>query len=123
MTDNNVKTPDDGAFVPPEPSSNGKQLGETPVPPWKYLVRREHSWRMQLYIKGRRLTARQLIGSMLANGFTDEQSAEDYSLPVEAVREALAYVEQNKDLLATEAEIERLMLQRGGVARGPQPVS
>ena len=37
--------------------------------------------------------------------------------------EAIAYVESNRELLETEAEIERLMLKRGGVARGPQPVS
>lgn len=28
----------------------------------------------------------------------------------------MAYVEQNKELLQTEAEIERLMLKRGGIA-------
>ena len=53
----------------------------------------------------------------------EEQAAANYGLPVEAVREALAYVEENRELLETEAEIERLMLKRGGVARGPQTVS
>jgi hypothetical protein len=46
----------------------------------------------------------------------------DYRLPVEAVREALAYVEQNRELLETEAEIECLMLQRGENARSSQIV-
>lgn len=96
---------------------------ETPVQGWQYLVRRHHPWRQQLYVKGRNMTARQLIGSMKANEFDEEKTATDFGLPVEAVREALAYVEQNTELLQTEAEIERLMHKRGGVARGPQPVS
>lgn len=96
---------------------------EEPIEPWKHLVRRRHPWRRQLYIKGRNMTARQLVGSMKANHFDEEGAAADLHVPVEAVREALAYVEKNKDLLETEAEIERLMLKRGGVVRGPQPVS
>ena len=96
---------------------------ETPVEPWRHLVRRRHPWRKQLYVKGRNLTARQLVGGMKANQLDAEAAAANYELPVDAVREALAYVEQNKELLETEAEIERLMLERGGVARGPQPVS
>jgi uncharacterized protein (DUF433 family) len=99
-----------------------KDLREAAVPPWQYLVRRQHPWRQQLYIKGRNMTARQLIGAMKANQFDESAAAADYRLPVEAVREALAYVENNRELLETEAEIERLMLKRGGNARGPQPV-
>jgi uncharacterized protein (DUF433 family) len=100
-----------------------RELCETPVQPWQYLVRRPHPWRQQLYIKGRNLTARQLVGAMKANQLSEETAATDYRLAVEAVRESLAYVENNRELLETEAEIERLMLKRGGIARGPQAVS
>jgi len=96
---------------------------EAAVEPWEHLVRRQHPWRQQLYVKGRNLTARQLVGAMKANQLDAEAAAADNRLPVEAVREALAYVESNRELLETEAEIERLMLQRGGNARGPQAVS
>jgi len=99
-----------------------REMREAAVQPWQYLVRRQHPWRQQLYIKGRNLTARQLIGAMKANQLDEAAAAADYRLPVEAVREALAYVEKNKELLETEAEIERLMLKRGGASRGPQPV-
>jgi uncharacterized protein (DUF433 family) len=99
-----------------------RELREVAVEPWQYLVRRQHPWRQQLYVKGRNLTARQLVGSMKANQLDEEAAAADYRLSVEAVREALAYVEKNRELLETEAEIERLMLKRGGVARGPQAV-
>jgi uncharacterized protein (DUF433 family) len=95
---------------------------EAPVPCWQHLVRRHHPWRQQLYIRGRNMTARQLVGSMKANQLDEEKTAADFHLPVEAVREAVAYVEANQELLETEAEIERLMLKRGGVSRGPQPV-
>ncbi len=98
-------------------------LRETPVEPWQHLVQRHHPWRTQLYIKGRNLTARQLVGGIKANRLDEKQAAANYDLPVEAIREALTYVEKNQELLAIEAEIERLMLKRGGVARGPQPVS
>ncbi len=92
---------------------------ETAVEPWQHLVRRQQPWRQQLYVKGRNLTARQLVGAMKVNQL-DEAAAADYRLPVEAVREAVAYVEQNRELLETEAEIERLMHQREANARGSQ---
>lgn len=85
---------------------------EAAVEPWQYLVRRRHPWRKQLYIKGRNMTARQLVGSMKANQLDEQAAAADNRLPVEAVREALAYAESNRELLETEAEIERLMLKR-----------
>ena len=96
---------------------------ETAVEPWRFLVRRLHPWRKQLYVKGRNLTARQLVGSIQANQMNDGQAAANYRLPIDAVREALAYVAKNIELLQTEAEIERLMHQREGGARVPEPVS
>jgi hypothetical protein len=100
-----------------------REMREAAIEPWQYLVRRQHAWRKQLYIKGRNMTARQLVGSMKANHLDEAAAAADHRVPVEAVREALAYVERNRELLETEAEIERLMLKRGGVAHGPQPLS
>ena len=128
MAENNTSTPDrldtiEGRLRRLEELIDRSANREAPVEPWQYLVRRRHPWRTQLYVKGRNLTVRQLVGSMKANQFDEAAAAADHRLPVEAVREALAYVERNRELLETEAEIERLMLQRGGVARGPQPVS
>ena len=54
---------------------------ETAVEPWRFLVRRLHPWRKQLYVKGRNLTARQLVGSIQANQMNDEQAAANYRLP------------------------------------------
>jgi uncharacterized protein (DUF433 family) len=69
------------------------------------------------------MTARQLVGSIKANDLDEKQAAQNYHLTVEAIREAIAYVEQNKELLETETEIERLMIKRTEVSRGPQAVS
>jgi hypothetical protein len=96
---------------------------ETAVEPWSYLVRRKHAWRKQLYVLGRNLTARQLVGSILANELDDAKAAANYHLPIDAIREARAYVEKHRELLETEAEIERLMHKREGVARAAQSVS
>src|SRR5437016_1804260 len=103
----------------PEPKSI--EACETAVEPWQFLVRRQHPWRKQLYLKGRNLTARQLVGSIKANQLDDEKAAANHHLPIEAIREALAYVEKNGRLLEAEAEIERLMHERE--AHVSQPVS
>ncbi|HEV8060128.1 MAG TPA: hypothetical protein VGP68_09655 [Gemmataceae bacterium] len=63
---------------------------ESAVETWQYLVRRQHPWRKQLYLKGRNMTARQFVGSMRANQLDEAAAAADFRLPVEAVREALA---------------------------------
>lgn len=97
--------------------------GEMAVEPWKHLVRRPHPWRKQLYLKGRNMTARQLVGGIRANNLNEDTASANYRMPVEAIHEAITYVEQNKGLLEAEAEIERLMLKREGISRGPQPVS
>ena len=96
---------------------------ETTVTPWRFLVRRQHPWRKQLYIKGRNLTARQLVGAIQANAWTEKAAATNYRLPVHAIRESLAYVKESTELLQAEAEIERLMHQRESTRHADQPVS
>lgn len=83
---------------------------ETAVSPWKHLVRRSHPWRRQLYLKGRNLTVRQLVGSMITEGRNAEQTASDYDLCVEAVREAMVYFDQNRELINAEVAMEREQL-------------
>jgi len=95
---------------------------ETPVAPWKHLVARKHPWRKQLFIKGRNMTVRVLVGTLKANGFTEEEAAEDLDLPVEAVREALAYFEANPEVIALDAAYEQYLRKLHGVGRGPESV-
>jgi uncharacterized protein (DUF433 family) len=80
---------------------------------YKYLVSRPDKWKKQLYIKGRgNLTARDIVGTMMSNNLTPEQTAKAYSLPVEAVLEAWQYYQENKTLVDAEVREERC---RGGL--------
>jgi uncharacterized protein (DUF433 family) len=70
---------------------------------YKYLITRPGKWKKQLYIKGRGcLTARHVVGTMVANHLTPEETAEGYGLPVEAVLEAWEYYQENKTLVDAE---------------------
>ena len=87
---------------------------ETPAPPWNYLVVRKHPWRKQLYIKGRNMTVRHLVGGVMANKFSVEQAAGNYDLPVEAIREALAYFEANPEVIALDHATEMYLISLEG---------
>lgn len=79
-----------------------------PETAYRWLVAVPHSWRRQLALKGRRLTAGQLVDVIHANALSPEAAAAEYDLPLEAVREALDYCERHGDLVAAEAAEERL---------------
>ena len=75
---------------------------------YQYLIAREEARKTQLYIRGRGcLTARDVVGTMLSNRLTPEQTAEAYDLPVEAVREAWNYYEENQAQIDSEVREER----------------
>lgn len=73
---------------------------------WRYLVEREHPWRRQMSIKGRRLLAATVWRDMLANGQSSAEAAEEWDLPVEAVDEAVRWCEAHRALLEMEAREE-----------------
>lgn len=93
------------------------------VEPWRYLVARPHPWRRQLSIKGRNLTVGQLLTTMRANQLSPEQASEDLDLPISAIREAIKYGENHRDLIALEASEERRRLTERGFALEPQDLS
>jgi hypothetical protein len=88
---------------------------------WKYLVERPHPWRRQLYVKGRRLLAATVWQDMLANELSLDGTAENFSLPVDAVVEIVRYCETNQELLKMEADEERRRLEEKGVMIEPAP--
>jgi hypothetical protein len=45
-----------GLGLPREVKEMRREMREMPVEPWKYLVRRAHPWRKQLYAQGHNLT-------------------------------------------------------------------
>jgi uncharacterized protein (DUF433 family) len=80
---------------------------------YKYLERKPKSNYKQLFVKGTRIMARILYGHHMSEEEprTVEQIAEDYNLPVEAVREAITYcdtdpIEIREDFAREEAIIE-----------------
>lgn len=61
------------------------------------------------------MTVWQLIGAMRAGGYTKEQAAENYDLPLEAVEEAMAYYDEHRGLIEAEVEEEGRRLREAGL--------
>ncbi len=98
-------------------------LEPTPIPThaWQYLEARPHSWRRQLYVKGRRLRAFSVWSDMSANQLTAEEIAQSRDLPLEAVRECIRYCEENRQLIEDECDQEEQWLRARGLTIEPPP--
>lgn len=83
---------------------------------WVWLTPRPHAWRRQLWVKGRRLLASQVWRDMLVNEMSEVEAAENWDLPVEAIREIMAYCAEHADLIAADVAEERQRLQQAGGA-------
>ena len=95
---------------------------------YKYLERNPKSNYKQLFVKGTRLRARILYGAFMSEEEprTVEQIAADYNLPVEAVREAIAYcetdpVEMREDVAREEAIMEATGMNDPNYKYNPSP--
>jgi uncharacterized protein (DUF433 family) len=83
---------------------------------WKHLAPNPKSSYKQLFIKGRRIRARTLYGLYMSaeEPMTVEQIALGYDLPLEAVREAIAYCQTDPPEIKEDfAREERLMEASG----------
>jgi hypothetical protein len=87
---------------------------------WMYLVEHAHPWKKQLYVKGRKLPAAAVWSGMTANKQTPEQAAKNWDLPIEAVREIIAYCQSNQALLRMEADEELRRLEEKGIELVPK---
>ena len=97
-----------------------QSLQSTPeIENWQYLVSRPHSWRKQLYIKGRKLLASTIWRDMTANQMSPEQAAENWDLPLSAIYEAIDYCQKYQEILKLEADEERYRLEVKGVQVEP----
>jgi uncharacterized protein (DUF433 family) len=90
-----------------------------PVEGFPHLEHRPKSWRRQPYLKGRNLPVGKLIWKMRVAGHTPETAAEDYEIPVEQIREAVAYYERHRDVVDQDEADERAMLIAQGVIQAP----
>ena len=95
---------------------------ELPATGFQHLVSRRHPWKRQLFLRGRNMTVRQLVGTVRVNGWDEGEAADAMELPVEAIREAVCYADANRELLAAEAEYERLSLAVRGLGSDACPV-
>lgn len=85
-----------------------------------YLEPRPSSQYRQLWIKGRHIRAEVLYRCTVgAEARTPEEVAQDYELPVEAVREAIDYAVRNQDLLQAERAREEDRMKRLGLDKPP----
>lgn len=87
---------------------------------WQYLVSRPHPWRIQLYIKGRKLLASVVWQDLKANNMTTDQAAENWDLPIGAIQESIQYCESHLDLIELEAEEELYRLKIQGFSVEPE---
>lgn len=74
---------------------------------YRYLVPRLGSAYKELFIVGTKLRAQSVVSDMENEGWTPEETAENWRIPVEAVHEAIAYVHANEEYLEQERRRER----------------
>jgi uncharacterized protein (DUF433 family) len=90
----------------------------TPTPTnWKYLEPRPCSRYRQLFIKGTRIRAEVLYWDYRREEepWSPEMIAEQYSLPLEAVKEAIAYCESNPPEIERDHRCEDALAEATGM--------
>lgn len=75
---------------------------------WNWLVRRDHPWKQQLWVKGRKLLASSVWNDMRANALSEAEAAKNWDLPAEAIGEISAYCQENLALIQAEAAEEKM---------------
>src|SRR5947207_3221138 len=84
---------------------------------WRHLVPNPKSNYKQLFIKGTRIRARILYGQYMSaeEPMTPEEIAADYNLPLEAVKEAIAYCLTNPPEIQEDFEREERKMEATGM--------
>ena len=84
---------------------------------WKHPAPNPKSKYKQLFIKGRRIRARTLYGAYMSaeEPRTPEEIAIDYDLPLEAVREAIAYCQSDPPEIREDFEREERIMEATGM--------
>ncbi|MBA3727041.1 MAG: DUF433 domain-containing protein [Armatimonadetes bacterium] len=84
---------------------------------WQHLAPNPKSKYTQLFIKGRRITARDVYGRFMSadEPMTPEEIAADYDLPLEAVKEAIAYCQTDPPEIRADWEQEERIMEATGM--------
>jgi hypothetical protein len=83
---------------------------------WKHLGPKSGSVYRQLFVKGRNIAARTLYGAYMSEEEprTPEQIAHDWNLPLDVVREAIAYCKSDPPEIRSDLEREAANAQGRG---------
>ena len=98
---------------------------------YQFLQQNAKSAYQQLFVKGTRIPARTLYGlHVCSEPLTPEEIAADYSIPVDAVREAITYCESNPPELQDDHRRDEELAKATGMTAPdyknrpvPQPLS
>jgi uncharacterized protein (DUF433 family) len=84
---------------------------------WKYLAPNPKSVYKQLFIKDRRIRARVLYGLYMSEEepLTPEEIAANYDLPLDAVKEAIAYCQSDPPEIREDFEREERIMEATGM--------
>jgi uncharacterized protein (DUF433 family) len=84
---------------------------------WQHLAPNAKSSYKQLFVKGTRIRARVLYGMYMSaeEPMAPEQIAAEFNLPLEAVKEAIAYCQSNPPEIAQDFEREERLMQASGM--------
>lgn len=86
-------------------STAGTTEAATPV--YRYLMQQPDHWMRQAFFVGRpKLPISRVVESMQANNRNVEETAQDWSLPIAAIQEALDYYRRFHDVIAADAADE-----------------
>src|SRR5437660_1260798 len=92
-------------------------MASSTVTTWKHLAPNPKSAYKQLFIRGTRIRARDLYGMFMSadEPMTPEEIATDYTLPLEAVREAIAYCQTDPPEIKEDFEREERIMEATGM--------
>jgi uncharacterized protein (DUF433 family) len=118
------------ALRPAQQTRNMAWMSTSPTAPWQYLEPKPGSTYRQLFVKGTRIAARTLYSYFVPGedwpGMTAEEIADNFNLPAEAVREAIAYCQSappeiDADLAREEAIMEATGMNDPNYKYHPSP--
>lgn len=92
-------------------------MNPNPTTSWQHLAPNPKSAYKQLFLKGRRIRARDLYGIYMSaeEPMTPVEIAADYDLPLEAVEEAIAYCQTDPPEIREDFEREERIMEATGM--------
>src|SRR5436305_9928593 len=84
---------------------------------WQHLAADPKSCYKQLFVKGTRIRARVLYGMFMSaeEPMTPQEIAAEFSLPLPAVKEAIAYCQSNPPEIAQDFSREERLMEASGI--------